>query len=154
MLDNNPFAHEVTEVSRKGKANTASYIEAVLTTSKGTIKVLNVTGMNRYRDYLEDFTQKLIITINTNLGDYEKLLLSDTSAIKMTVTVYEIGFNSAFSMSALANPKQFTYKAKLLEVDSSQISQNNPMSNNPQIGNLTFKEFGLQLLNHVLNQLY
>lgn len=146
MLDNNPFAYEVTEVSKKGKTNTASYIEAVLTTSKGTIKVLNATSMNRYRDYLEDFTQKLIITINTSLGDYEKLLLSDTSAITMTVTVYEIGFNSAFSISALANPKQFTYKAKLLEIDSSQISQNNPMSNNPNIGNLTFKEFSVQLL--------
>ena len=102
MLDNNPFVHEVTEVSKKGKTNTASYIEAVLTTSKGTVKVVNVTGMNRYRDYIEDFTQKLIITINTTLGDYEKLLLSDTSAITITVTVYDIGFNSGFSMSSLA----------------------------------------------------
>lgn len=146
MLDNNPFSHEVAEVSKKGKTITASYIEAVITSSKGTIKAVNVTGMNRYRDYLEDYTQKLILTLNTTLGDYEKLLLSDTSAITLTVTVYEIGYQSPFSISGLANPKQFTYKAKLLEIDSAQISQNNPMSNNPQVGNLTFKEFSLQLL--------
>ena len=64
----------------------------------------------------------------------------------MTLTLYEIGFQTAFSLGALANPKQFTYKAKLLEIDSSQISQNNPMSNNANIGDMTFREFSVQLL--------
>ncbi len=146
MLDNNPFAAEVAEISKKGKLKTASFMEAVITSTKGTFKAMNVVGLNRYRDYIEDYTQKLIVSLNATLGQYESLLLSDTSAITLTLTTYDIGYNTPYSLAALSNPKQFTYKAKLLEVDSSQISQNNPMSNNPQIGNMTFREFSLQLL--------
>lgn len=146
MLDNNPFVAEVSEISSKGKSRTAFYAEATITSSKGTFKAMNVTGLNRYRDYIDDYTQSLIVTLNAKLDDYEKLIHSDTSAITLSFTMYEIGFTSAFSLGSLMNPKQFTYKAKLLEVDSAQISQNNPMSNNPSIGNLTFREFNLQLL--------
>ena len=146
MLDNNPFKSEVTEISTKGRRRSAFYAEAQITSSNGTFKVMNVTGLNRYRDYIEDFTQKLIVTVNATLEQYERLVHSDTSAITLSLTLYEIDFNSAFSLAALNRPKQFTYKAKLLEIDSSQISQNNPMSNNPQTGGMTFREFNLQLL--------
>ena len=146
MLDNNPFKSEVTEISTKGKRRSAFYAEAQITSSNGAFKAMNVTGLNRYRDYIEDFTQKLIITVNATLEQYERLVHSDTSAITLSLTLYEIDFNSAFSLAALNRPKQFTYKAKLLEIDSSQISQNNPMSNNPQTGGMTFREFNLQLL--------
>lgn len=146
MLDNNPFKSEVTEISTKGRRRSAFYAEAQITSSNGTFKAMNVTGLNRYRDYIEDFTQKLIITVNATLEQYERLVHSDTSAITLSLTLYEIDFNSAFSLAALNRPKQFTYKAKLLEIDSSQISQNNPMSNNPQTGGMTFREFNLQLL--------
>lgn len=146
MLDNNPFRAEVSEIAAKGKTKSAFYIEAHITSSKGTFKAMNVTGLNRYRDYIDDYTQSLIVTVNATLGQYEQLIHADTSSITLTLTMYEIGFQSAFSLSSLTHPKQFTYKAKLLEIDSSQISQNNPMSNNPQIGDMTFREFNLQLL--------
>lgn len=146
MLDNNPFRAEVAEISQRGKSSSAFYAEAHVTSSSGSFKALNVTGLNRYRDYIADYTQNLIVTMNATLAQYEKLIHSDTSAITLTLTLYEIGFQTAFSLGALANPKQFTYKAKLLEIDSSQISQNNPMSNNPNIGDMTFREFSVQLL--------
>ena len=146
MLDNNPFRAEVSEIAAKGKTKSAFYIEAHITSNKGTFKAMNVTGLNRYRDYIDDYTQNLIVTVNATLGQYEQLIHADTSSITLTLTMYEIGFQSAFSLSSLTHPKQFTYKAKLLEIDSSQISQNNPMSNNPQIGDMTFREFNLQLL--------
>ena len=146
MLDNNPFRAEVAEISQRGKSSSAFYAEAHVTSSSGSFKALNVTGLNRYRDYIADYTQNLIVTMNATLAQYEKLIHSDTSAITLTLTLYEIGFQTAFSLGALANPKQFTYKAKLLEIDSSQISQNNPMSNNANIGDMTFREFSVQLL--------
>lgn len=146
MLDNNPFRAEVAEITQRGKMSSAFYAEAYINSPAGSFKALNVTGLNRYRDYISDYTQNLIITINATLSQYDKLIHADTSAITVTLTVYEIGFQTAFSLGALANPKQFTYKGKLLEIDSSQISQNNPMSNNPDIGNMTLREFSIQLL--------
>lgn len=146
MLDNNPFRFEVMEVANKGSTITAAYMEAVIGTSKGSIKALNVTGMNRYRDYIENFTQQLIITVNTTLEQYERILHSDTSNITVTLTYYDIGYNTPFSIMALGNPKQFTYKAKLLKIDSAQLNQNNPMSNSANIGDMTLREFELQLL--------
>lgn len=146
MLDNNPFKDEVSEISRRGKTKSAFYAEAHISAPGTSFKTVNVTGLNRYRDYIGDYTQKLVITVNATLAQYEKLIHADTSAITLTLTLYEIGFQNAFSLGALANPKQFTYKAKLLQIDSSQISQNNPMSNNADIGNMTFREFSLQLL--------
>lgn len=146
MLDNNPFRYEVMEVANKGSVITAAFMEAVISTTNGTFNAINVVGMNRYRDYIENFTQQLLITVNTTLADYEKIIHSDTSNITLTLTYYDVGYFSAFTLSSLANPKQFTYKAKLLKIDSSGLAQNNPMVNNASIGDLTLREFQLQLL--------
>lgn len=146
MLDNNPFRYEVMEVANKGSVITAAFMEAVISTTNGTFNAINVVGMNRYRDYIENFTQQLLITVNTTLADYEKIIHSDTSNITLTLTYYDVGYFSPFTLSGLANPKQFTYKAKLLKIDSSGLAQNNPMVNNESIGDLTLREFQLQLL--------
>ena len=59
MLDNNPFRYEVMEVANKGSVITAAFMEAVISTTNGTFNAINVVGMNRYRDYIENFTQQL-----------------------------------------------------------------------------------------------
>ena len=146
MIEETPFKYELTEIATKGKLSQANFIQTRIELAKGVIETINTLGMNRYRDYIEEFTQNLIITVTTTLGQYEEIIFSDLSAIKVTVTIYEFNLKEPFSWAKLKNPKEFTYKAKILDVDSTQKSQQNTMINNDKVGHLTLKEFSIQLL--------
>ena len=146
MMGNNPFRFEVSEISSKGSFALCNYIETRIELGSKVIRAVNTKGLIRYRDYIEDYTQQLTITLTTTLAQYEEMIHSDLSNIKMTITMYDLPVNAPFSYSALRNPREFTYKAKILNIDSSQISQSNPMVNNPYLGNLTLQEFSAQLL--------
>lgn len=146
MLDNIPFRYEVLEVMNKGKLSAQNFIETTITGGKSTVRPMAVIQMSRYRDYIENFAQLFTITIITTLKEYEELILADTSALKMTIRLYEVGKNSAMGSQYFVNPIEFTYKAKIIDIASDQIAQNNPMMNNPQMGTLTIKQFSLQLL--------
>ena len=146
MIGDNPFQHEVNEIVQKGAFAQCSYIEAKIETEYQVYEAMNVTGMNRYRDYIEDFVQKLTVTLNTTLAQYEAIIHSNLSNIKVTLTVYDILLNTPFGWQALRNPKEFTYKAKILDVVSTQKDQSNPMINGGNVGHMTLKEFSIQLL--------
>ena len=146
MIGNNPFRFEVSEISKKGSIALCNYVEAQIELGSKVIRATNVKGMIRYRDYIEDYAQQFTVTLTTTLAQYEQIIHSDLSNIKITLTMFDLPVNAPFSYSILRNPKEFTYKAKILNIDSSQISQNNTMINNPDVGNLTFKEFSVQLL--------
>lgn len=146
MIGDNPFRFEVDEISNKGEMASANYIEARIELGSTVIDATNVKAMNRYRDYIEDYAQKLTITMTITLAQYEQIVHSDLSNIKVTLTMYDIPINAPFSYSALQNPREFTYKAKVLGVNSTQISQNSPLINNSESGQLTFKDLSVQLL--------
>lgn len=146
MLDNTPFRYEVLEVLKKGKVSAQNYIETTITGGKSVVRPLTVIQMSRYRDYIENFAQLFTITVVTTLKEYEELVLADPSTLKMTVRLYELSKNASVSAQYFVNPIEFTYKAKIIDIASDQIAQNNPMINNPQTGNLTIKQFSLQLL--------
>lgn len=146
MLDNTPFRYEVLEVLKKGKVAAQNYIETTITGGKSVVRPLTVIQMSRYRDYIENFAQLFTITVVTTLKEYEELVLADPSTLKMTVRLYELSKNASVSAQYFVNPIEFTYKAKIIDIASDQIAQNNPMVNNPQTGNLTIKQFSLQLL--------
>lgn len=146
MLDNTPFRYEVLEVLKKGKVAAQNYIETTITGGKSVVRPLTVIQMSRYRDYIENFAQLFTITVVTTLKEYEELVLADPSTLKMTVRLYELSKNASVSAQYFVNPIEFTYKAKIIDIASDQIAQNNPMINNPQTGNLTIKQFSLQLL--------
>lgn len=146
MLDNTPFRYEVLEVLKKGKVAAQNYIETTITGGKSVVRPLTVIQMSRYRDYIENFAQLFTITVVTTLKEYEELILADPSTLKMTVRLYELSKNASVSAQYFVNPIEFTYKAKIIDIASDQIAQNNPMVNNPQTGKLTIKQFSLQLL--------
>lgn len=146
MLDNTPFRYEVLEVLKKGKVAAQNYIETTITGGKSVVRPLTVIQMSRYRDYIENFAQLFTITVVTTLKEYEELVLADPSTLKMTVRLYELSKNASVSAQYFVNPIEFTYKAKIIDIASDQIAQNNPMVNNPQTGKLTIKQFSLQLL--------
>ena len=64
----------------------------------------------------------------------------------MTVRLYEVSKNGSMSAQYYVNPIEFTYKAKIIDIASDQLAQNNPMINNTQMGNLAMKQFSLQLI--------
>lgn len=146
MLGNNPFRYEVSEVINKGHMSTCDYAEGVIECSKGTFNVINVKRMSRYRDYIEDYAQQLLVTVTTTLELYETMFHSDLSDVKLTLRLFEMPLNAPFSYAVLTNPREFTYKAKLVNVASDQVSQNNLMVNSAAVMRSTLKEFTLQLL--------
>ena len=146
MLDNTPFRYEVLEVIKKGKFSAQNFIETTITGGKTVVRPLTVIQMSRYRDYIENFAQLFTITIVTTLKEYEELILADASTLKMTVRLYEVSKNGSMSAQYYVNPIEFTYKAKIIDIASDQLAQNNPMINNTQMGNLAMKQFSLQLI--------
>ncbi len=146
MLDNTPFRYEVLEVIKKGKFSAQNFIETTITGGKSVVRPLTVIQMSRYRDYIENFAQLFTITIVTTLKEYEELILADASTLKMTVRLYEVSKNGSMSAQYYINPIEFTYKAKIIDIASDQLAQNNPMINNTQMGNLAMKQFSLQLI--------
>ena len=141
MLDNTPFRYEVLEVIKKGKFSAQNFIETTITGGKTVVRPLTVIQMSRYRDYIENFAQLFTITIVTTLKEYEELILADASTLKMTVRLYEVSKNGSMSAQYYVNPIEFTYKAKIIDIASDQLAQNNPMINNTQMGNLAMKQF-------------
>ena len=129
MLDNTPFRYEILEVLKKGKVAAQNYIETTITGGKSVVRPLTVIQMSRYRDYIENFAQLFTITVVTTLKEYEELVLADPSTLKMTVRLYELSKNASVSAQYFVNPIEFTYKAKIIDIASDQITQNNPMFN-------------------------
>lgn len=146
MIENTPFRYEVLEVIKKGKQSAQNFVEVTITGGKNVVRPLTVMQMSRYRDYIENFAQLFTISVITTLKEYEELILADATSLKITVRLYEVSKNATASAQYFVNPIEFTYKAKIIDLASDQITQNNPMVNNPQIGNLAMKQFSLQLI--------
>lgn len=146
MLESNPFKHEVAMIAQRGEMSKCNYFNAVIKSPKETIRPINIMQLNRYRDYIDNFTQLFTITLVTTLDEYNRLVLYDHSALKLTLTMYDIGRNTPYSLGALSNPREFTYKAKIIDIATDQISQNNPISNGDGVGKNSLKTFSIQLL--------
>ena len=116
-------------IAQRGEIGKCNFFNAVIKSPKETIRPLNIMQLDRYRDYIDNFTQLLTITVVTTLAEYNRLVLYDHSALKLTLTMYDIGKDTPYSLKALSRPREFTYKAKIIDVASDQISQNNPISN-------------------------
>lgn len=146
MLESNPFKYEVAMIAQRGEIGKCNFFNAVIKSPKETVRPINIMQLDRYRDYIDNFTQLLTITLVTTLAEYNRLVLYDHSDLKLTLTMYDIGKDTPYSLKALSRPREFTYKAKMIDVASDQISQNNPISNSDGVGQMTMKTFSIQLL--------
>lgn len=146
MLDANPFKYEVAMIAQRGITAKCNYFKAVIKSPKDKVVPINTIQLNRYRDYIDNFTQLFTITVTTTLAEYNRLVLYDHSALTLTLTQYDIGQNTPFSLAALSNPREFTYKAKIIDVATDQIAQNNPITNNEEVSGMSLKQFSIQLL--------
>lgn len=146
MLGNSPFYQEVSEVEKKGKRGVCNYFDVTIIVGKDKYKPLCVTQLSRYRDYIEDYAQQLIMTVQLNYNDHVKITSADVSDIKVNVVMYDINLNAPYSLQALFNPIEFTYKAKLLKIETTDKDQSSQITNMNVVGALTVKEMQFQLL--------